>query len=541
MFTFTRRDVLAAFVGLPAALAACRSQPPPLALEGRIIGMSDVIGHRIRDGLNLAVPPERWHNVAVVIIGGGVAGLSAAWQLQRAGVTDFIVLELEPQPGGTSRSETSPLVPYPWGAHYLPVPLKENTQLVALLDEIGLLEGRTQDGDPVVAEQYLYRDPQERLFYRGRWYEGLYLHAGASAEDLAQFEAFTTEIDRWVAWRDSRGRRAFTIPAATCSDDAEVTALDQITMSEWLNQHGWRSPRLRWLVDYGCRDDFGLTVEQTSAWAGIFYFAARVKSPGDDAQPLMTWPEGNGRLVTYLSSALRSQVRLGLAVADINPVATNGREHLEVRAFDTHTQAPIGFHADRVILTTPQMLSRYLIRPYRDDPPAHLREFSYGSCMVANVLLTQRPESRGFPLAWDNVLYDSPSLGYVVATHQRGLDHGPTVLTYYYPFCDTDPQLARAKFLAVDWRTCADIVFTDLRRPHPSLHKVAQRLDVMRWGHAMIHPHPDFVWSEARRRASVPFRGIHFANTDLSGVALFEEAFYHGVRAAEEVLKENGK
>jgi hypothetical protein len=29
---------------------------------------------------------------------------------------------------------------------------------------------------------------------------------------------------------------------------------------------------------------------------------------------------------------------------------------------------------------------------------------------------------------------------------------------------------------------------------------------------------------------------VHFANTDLSGVALFEEAFYHGLRAADEVL-----
>ncbi len=29
---------------------------------------------------------------------------------------------------------------------------------------------------------------------------------------------------------------------------------------------------------------------------------------------------------------------------------------------------------------------------------------------------------------------------------------------------------------------------------------------------------------------------MHFAHSDLSGVALFEEAFYHGLRAAEEVL-----
>jgi hypothetical protein len=58
----------------------------------------------------------------------------------------------------------------------------------------------------------------------------------------------------------------------------------------------------------------------------------------------------------------------------------------------------------------------------------------------------------------------------------------------------------------------------------------------MRWGHAMISPRPQFIWSEARRNASRPFGDIHFAHSDLSGVALFEEAFFHGVRAADEVL-----
>jgi glycine/D-amino acid oxidase-like deaminating enzyme len=536
MPNFTRRDILTAFLGMPVALAACRSRPATLPPHGHLVGPSDSIGHRVRDGLNITVPAGQWQNVGVVIIGGGIAGLSAAWRLQQAGMTDFVVLELEDQPGGTSRSDASPLVPYPWGAHYLPVPLKENTQLVSLLDEMGFLEGRTQDGEPIVAEQYLCRDPQERLFYRGRWYEGLYLHAGASAEDNAQFAAFIAEINRWVAWRDAHGRRAFAIPVAASSDDAEVTALDTITMSEWITQHGWTSPRLRWLVDYGCRDDFGLTIEQTSAWAGIFYFAARIRNPGDDAQPLMTWPDGNGRLVTYLYNTVRANVRLSFAATDVLPVSINENDHVEILAFDRNTLAPVGFRANRVIVATPQFLSRYLIRPYRESPPTHLQEFTYGSWMVTNLSLTQRPEGRGFPLAWDNVLYDSPSLGYVVATHQRGLDHGPTMLTYYYPFCDTDPQTVRAKLLAMDWQTCADIVLTDLRRPHPHLHHLVERLDVMRWGHAMIRPQPGFVWSEARRKAALPFRGIHFANTDLSGVALFEEAFYHGVRAAEEVL-----
>jgi hypothetical protein len=533
----TRRDVLAAFLGVPAALAACRSREAPRLPDGEIVGASDSFGHRLRDGATATPSSDNWASAGVVIVGGGVAGLSAAKRLLDAGFDDFILLELEGAPGGTARSGTSPLTAYPWGAHYLPAPMKENGPLVSLLDEMGVLEGRTDEGEPIVAEQYLCRDPEERTFFRGRWYEGLYLRAGATADDLAQLEAFNAEIRWWVAWRDDRGRRAFAIPVAAGSDDAEVTALDKVSMLDWLDARGWDSPRLRWLIDYGCRDDYGLTLDQTSAWAGLFYFASRIKKPGDEAEPLMTWPEGNGRLVSHLYGKVRSHVRLGVAAAEIIPTDTRGRGGVDVIALDGGAGTAVGFHADQVIFAAPHFLARYVIRPFRDDAPSHVSEFQYGAWMVANLFLKERPADKGFQLAWDNVLYESKSLGYVVATHQRGLDRGPTVFTYYYPLCDADPRKARSDLLGSGWEQWADVALTDLSRAHPDIRSLTERIDVMRWGHAMIRPRPGFVWGAARRQAAAAFRGIYFAHTDLSGVALFEEAFYHGIRAADEVLE----
>lgn len=532
---FTRREVLAAFLGVPAALAACRATPPPLP-SGEIVGASDSIGHRLRDGLNITPGADAWERHRVVIVGGGVAGLSAARRLIQAGVHDFVLIELERAPGGTARSGSSSLVSYPWGAHYLPAPMKENRELVSLLDEMGILESRTPEGDPVVGEQFLCRDPEERTFYRGRWFEGLYLRAGATADDAAQLAAFNREVDRWVAWRDKKGRRAFTIPISACSDDAEVTALDRITMGEWLNQRGWNSSRLRWVIDYGCRDDYGLTIDQASAWAGLFYFASRVTKPGLESQPLITWPEGNGRLVAHLYEKAKPNVRLGLAAAEIIPTEEANRSGVDVIALDAAQDRAVGFHADKVIFAAPHFLTRYLIRPYRESTPPHVSEFEYGAWMVANLFLKDRPQSRGFPLAWDNVIYESPGLGYVVATHQRGLDHGPTVFTYYYPLCDDDPREARALLLGTDWQGWADVTLTDLNRAHPDIRSLVERLDVMRWGHAMIRPRPGFIWGQSRQQAHRPYRSIHFAHSDLSGIALFEEAFYHGIRAADETL-----
>jgi phytoene dehydrogenase-like protein len=551
-----RRELLTAFLGVPFALAACRSRESVDALpEGEIVGASDGIGHLIRDGLRPEPAADAWERAGVVIVGGGVAGLAAAWRFLKAGFEDFVLLELEPAPGGTARSgDAHGVVPYPWGAHYLPAPLKENRALVTLLGELGVLEGFDTEGEPVVAEQFICRDPEERIFYRGRWYEGLYLRAGQDAEDARQLQAFNAEVDRWAGWRDVKGRRAFAIPVANSSDDAEVVALDRISMAEWMDARGLSSERLRWLVDYACRDDYGLRMEQASAWAGLFYFASRMRRPGAESQPLITWPEGNGHLVRHLYEQSRARVRLGLAVADIRPPEARkgsatederrgARNGVEVVAVTHDGKNVVGFRAEQVVFAAPQFLSKYLIKPYREGAcPAHVGEFEYGAWMVANLFLEDRPrqQATGFPLAWDNVLYESPSLGYVVATHQRGLDRGPTVFTYYYPFTDADPRAARARLLSTDWKAWADVALSDLRRAHPDIGQLTRRLDVMRWGHAMIRPRAGFVWGGARAAAQRPFGPVHFAHTDLSGVALFEEAFDHGLRAAEEVLAARG-
>lgn len=547
--TLTRRELILTLLGAPALLTSGCSATPRLPPAGELLGQSLEIGHRLRDGFRPQPNADQWRDVGVVIVGGGVAGLSAAWRLKKNGCEDFVVLELEPQPGGTSRSGRCELTPYPWGAHYLPVPLAHNHDLIRLLDEMGVVESLADDGSPVIAEQFLCRDPDERVFVDGEWIEGLYPATGASEEDLAQLAAFRKEIDRWAAWRDADGRRAFSIPIRHATADAEVLGLDKLSMTEWLRQHGWTSPRLHWLVDYSCRDDYGLTAEQTSAWAGVLYFAARLKEPGADHQPLMTWPEGNGRIVEHLASQAGTRLKPGIAVTQIrsshsrqrvgeveNDSTISGEIGYEVLAFDTASEQPIGFRAKSVIFAAPQFLAPRLIDGFAERTGRSAEQFEYGSWLVANVHLNRRPRELGFPLSWDNVIHDSRSLGYVVATHQSGNDHGPTVLTWYHPLCDDNVKAARQQLLKAKWSDLAEVVLTDLERPYPEIRELVTRLDVFRWGHAMIRPRPGFITSPQRREAAQPDGRIHFANTDLSGIALFEEAFDHGLRAADEVL-----
>lgn len=540
----SRRELLTTFLGASYAVAGCRDSLLPGLPPGQLVEPSRTLGHRIRDGIDDLVswadrmPEENWRTCEVVIIGGGVAGLSAARRLLMDGCEDFVLLELESVSGGTSRGGVVSQQPCPWGAHYLPVPLKENRALVGLLEELGVLEGADVLGQPLGAEEHLCRDPQERLFHAGRWYDGLYLRAGASAEDRRQWMEFQQELDRWTTWRDGQGRRAFALPLASGSDDPEVTELDRITAEEWLGKRGFTSTRLKWMVDYACRDDYGMTAGQASAWAALFYFVSRRTAPGSFGRPFLTWPEGNARITRHLANLAGQRVRTGEAVFDINPITRDGHAAVQVASLVSGGGAGDvrGYRAQRVILATPQFMAPYLVRPWRTDRPQHVADFAYGSWMVANLAVSERPGGTGFPLAWDNVFYDSRSLGYVVATHQTGPERGPTVLTYYYPIVEGSVQEGRRRLESAGRDEWAEVVLSDIERAHPEIRNTTSQLDVARWGHAMIRPTPGFVWGQSRATARKPWRGVHFANTDLSGVALFEEAFYQGNRAGEEVL-----
>lgn len=534
MNNWSRRELLLTFLGAPFALAACRESAPRRFPEGEIVGQNAQLGHILRENRSFEVPADNWKNVKVVIIGGGVAGLSAAWKLAKQNFHDFVLLELENETGGTSRSGVGQPVNYPWGAHYLPVPFQENTELISLLDEMSLTEGRGTNGDVVIKEQFLCRDPEERVFYKGRWYDGLYLHVGESEEDKRQFTEFQKQIDHWVSWRDAKGRRAFVVPSASCSDDVEVTALDKITFAEWMRQNGFTSDRLIWYCDYACRDDYGLKLDQTSAWAGLFYFCSRVRKGGEESQAFITFPEGNGRFVDHLAESVKEKILRSHVVVSI--VSTgNGVEVVCLAGGELR-----GFHCEKVIYASPVFTAPYVIRGFREDAPFAANEFQHNAWFVANLFLKDRPKprlARDFPLAWDNVLYESPSLGYVNATHQKGIDYGPAVFTYYYPMCHEEN--GRTKLFNYEWRDLADVCLTDIARAHPEIYDLCERVDIMRWGHAMISPRPGFIWGSERQKAMKPYRNIHFAHTDMSGIALFEEAFYHGFRTASDILGKN--
>lgn len=519
----SRRTLIAGSVAGAAAVGAgaVALLPGDQAIAGTLGGADFKRGHLLRQS---KFPPiERTESIKVAIVGGGVAGLSAAWALAEAGV-DFRLFELEDHAGGNSRSSRNTISAYPLGAHYLPLPNAETKGVVRLLEQLGIVTG-WQDGKPIYDPYQLVADPEERLLWLGKWQEGLIPQKGQTDKDAADLTAFFAAMKAYSDRRDAQGRPAFAIPMELSSRDPDLLDLDQLSFAQWLDAKGWTSPILRGHVRYACRDDYGTEPNETSAWAGIHYFASR-RGVAANAEPdtVLTWPEGNGHLVGRMAARLKAHLTCGRIV---HRVTSDAR----IECVAAASGKGVAVEAEAVILATPHFVTA------RIAGGMDMKGFDYAPWIVAAVTVDRPPAGAGFERAWDNVSWTSESLGYVVDTHQS-LDRVPqaTVLSWYMPLSRLKPGDARRELLDRPLEYWQAIVRDDLLQTNPDLKGAIRRIDMWRWGHAMIRPVPGFFWSGAREAAAKPRPPLFFAHSDLSGLSLFEEAHYRGTRAAEDAM-----
>jgi len=493
------------FLGLGSAALVGLSLKSERKIEGGFVNDSFQMGHLLRDraGFPVAKHTEKY---PVVIVGGGIAGLSAAWRLRKRGFTDFVLLEMNDEPGGNARWGENEVTAYPWAAHYVPVPGLKAEYVRELFEDLGVLKNGQWE------ERYLAFSPQERLFLYGRWQEGIEPAVGLTAKDRGQFQRIENLFSEF------RQSGSFTVPLEL-GLSAKFQDLDRISFSQWLRQNGFDSRLLNWYMNYACRDDYGALASDTSAWAGIHYFSSR---ESEEKGPL-TWPEGNGWITRRLLERVGRNIRTSQMVHRI----TQNRRGASVFAGETE------FQAEFVIFAAPTFLAPYLLESF-----PRLRDFVYSPWLTANLTLDHYPESHGGEPSWDTVFLDSPTLGYVDAMHQSLRTHvDRTVWTFYWALAEGAPAQNRQLLLDKDWAYWKEAILRDLERVHSGVRQCVSRIDIMRMGHAMIRPAVGSIFSEERRRLSRLNDRILFANSDLSAISIFEEAQYHGVEAAQKVLK----
>jgi predicted NAD/FAD-binding protein len=521
-----------AAAGSSLLLSALQSCNTSSSYPATLVGPNAQLGHMLRTG-KFETPSDS-SSTDVVIVGGGVSGLSAARYLKKY-TSNFILLELGNDTGGNSIAGSNAISAYPWGAHYLPLPGNNDPELITFLQEANVITGY-ENGLTVYNEYYLCFDPKERLYINNFWQEGVIPREGVPEKDRNEIERFLALMHDYKDQKGSDGREAFAIPVDHSSQDKKYRELDSISMEQFLVQNKFTSAYLRWYVNYCCADDFGSSLADTSAWAGIHYFASRKgKAANASSDTMLTWPEGNYWLVKQLRKDLVSQIKTNTLVYSVETTASG----VSVLYFDAAENRTKQVTARTAILATPQFINQRLLKPEMNRALDYAA-FQYAPWMVANITLDAILEERkGERLSWDNVIYGSDSLGYVNATHQQiGFRNSQNVVTYYKPLLGSDVKKLREqayRFSIEDWKKLA---LQDLQKPHKQIENHIKQFDAWVWGHGMIKPAPGFITGATRMQAASPIQNkIYFAHSDMSGVSIFEEAFYRGHAAVRSIVE----
>ncbi|RMH00068.1 MAG: twin-arginine translocation pathway signal protein, partial [Deltaproteobacteria bacterium] len=407
--------------------------------------------------------------------------------------------------------------------------------LFVLLRDLGLWVGGTVD-DPLFDGRYLAPAPLERHRRDGLWREGLApIGLGDPAEDeaaFARFEVHLADLARRAVGSD--GRRLFDFPARASSRD--LAGLDAIDFATYLERNGLSSPALDWYVDYACRDDYGLSARDTSAFAGLHHFLARGLE-FERGTRLFVSPRGNHHLVEgMLAACPPGRLRTGHAVVAVDPAGA-------VTAYDVAARRNVRFEANTILWAAPRFVLRRLLPEGAD--PTHQGDLGYTPWRVSAIEVDAGPGGIGAPLSWDNVDVEADHLGYVVANHgEIGPPRPGAVLVLYEPLVGrtaAELSAARRRLLATPLDAAAAEVVATLEDLHPGIASHVRHVHVTRWGHAMIRPYPGYLFGGPRDRAAAPVGAVVPCAADTAGLPLFEEAFASGIRAAARAIARAGR
>ena len=267
--------------GLAALLAgSCRPDDLPFSIH---INTNMPAGH-------LLMADKKWPKgkpiqIEYLIVGGGMAGLSAAWQLQDH---EFLVCELSEHPGGSSSGSVSDNQPLCFGAHYdLSYPTNFGPEVLNMMASISVINFDDFTHSWLFTDRH-YIIPKKRQSHTFAY--------GTFRQDV------TPEGPEKATFQKLMKGYVGRLPMPTRLIDKELRYLNDLSFGDWLQQQATFSTAFMQGVDYQMKDDYGGGASTVSALAGIHYYACRPYY--SEPVELFSPPEGNYYFIRKLLDAL---------------------------------------------------------------------------------------------------------------------------------------------------------------------------------------------------------------------------------------------
>jgi protoporphyrinogen oxidase len=402
-------------------------------------------GHKLRDAELPAFPVESERTVEFAIIGGGIAGLSAAHYLRDH---DFLLLEQYADLGGQSRGGSFQGIDYTWGPSAIGVP---RGLMEALLEDLNL--------SPVILTSN-----RNRFYFDNQWVTGVEGAGNNLAKELRQFIEQSTPV--WRAFKETQ-------PAIPLID-AQLLKLDSINFSQCLTGF---SPKFIGVIDSMCRSYNCLGLDNISALAGYAITE-------DLVLPNAVFSGGNTAIAKALVTSIRDRGHRCQTGAFVWSIEITDKSASVVYSDKDNVLHRV--NCQHVIITSPPLVSARILKNVDNATKAKMLSFKYGSFLVANCLL-RKPVFQGSfsswcasPMAFTNiVIAETPYKQ--IGQYSRSMG---SVLTVYQPYVPGSP--GRNLLIEGDKDQFGRDLTKELDQLADKLPDALEEIVFSRWGHAMV-------------------------------------------------------
>jgi protoporphyrinogen oxidase len=463
-------------------LSAQTENPKSPVVEGE----DNSICHQVRDGKVFSRPPVSARH-DVVIIGGGISGLAAAYRLPSV---DFVLLEKEPHWGGNAYLMEFEGAPYATGSAFL----AKSEPAYSFAREIGLEPLPINDSDSTIL--------------KGEWVP----------------DTWRTGLDKLpypVAVREAF--KKFRKELLAIDFEKREEELSRIPFSDFIK--GYPDEIKQWWDNYG-PSNWGAASEETAASVALDDFQGMAGENGTD---YYTWPGGLGAVTKKLSEMLQqkfsSQMRLGATTVAV----VQEKEEVHVTYMEGAELKTVA--AKAVIMATPKFITRRLVDGLPAKQSEAMRQIRYIPYAVVNLIFDKPVFNKGYD-TWcpGNRFSDFIVADWVVRNHP-GYKQKYNILSCYTPLREEERGLLLTEASA---RQVAAQVLHDFQQLFPGSNVDPIEVHLYRRGHPLYMSTPG-LFTEVQPLVRQPMDRIFFANTDSQGP---ESTISGGLLAAERTVKE---
>ncbi|MDR3616312.1 MAG: NAD(P)-binding protein [Candidatus Obscuribacterales bacterium] len=460
------------------------------------------VGHEMRDAEFPKFPVESEKTIDFAIIGGGIAGLTAAHYLNNY---NYMLFEQYADLGGQCRGQTYQGLEYSFGGTRIDVPQGSMEQL---LDELNL--------QPVILQSSQNRFKLDTA--TEKYWQFLSAESKRNNEvtrDLAKF--ITSAKPIWQLIKDG----LLQIPLI----DADLSKLDSSVFKDSLTAY---SPTFVALLDSMCRVNSCLGVDKISALAG---YATTVSL----AQPTAVFKGGNTAITKALVASLQDSKHRCLTESFVWAIEI-AADHAMVIYSDNQKRMH-KVKCRHVIVTSPPLVAARILRNIDDTTKAKMLSFKYGSYLVANYLL-KTPVMAGCATNWLGTPYGIKEAFLAETPYQQLGEYSRkmgSVMTLYQPFAPGSE--GRTLLLEGDQAKLTKNLCDQLEPVCQNLATNLEKVILSRWGHAMVATNANFFNKMTQLSAALTDNSSYsLAHNSVQGMPKAESAVAAARAAVDKAL-----